>query len=892
MKMHRASGSTDFGTTRSRYRRSRPQSSVMEGLESRTLLASTLPPGFEITKVINHGEGLDWLPMSQTFSPDGRLFITEKNTGRIRIVKNDRLLPQPFLELDVDTYNERGMNRIAFDPNFNTNGYVYVYYTRPDPSNRNVGDNNARNRVSRFRVDPNNPDRALAGSELVLLDDIPSTGNHNGGAMEFGADGKLYLATGDSFVSRRAQDLGNLAGKVLRINRNGSIPDDNPFVGRAGARPEIWAYGLRNPWTGTMKPGTNLFYVNDVGERTYEEINVIRKGKNYGWPEAEGPSSNPAYTSPVYYYDTGVLGAITGGAFYTASQFPEQYHGKYFFADYEQDFIRVLDPQTNEVRGFALDQQFPADVDVGPDGSLYVLTIFLGEVYKISYTGTDNRAPVAKGTAEPMLGKAPFEVDFDGRDSSDPDGDALTYEWDFGNGDSATGAVVSYTYDSPGVYAATLTVSDGRGGSNTQFLIIGATENEPQRRISVTTNQGEYRAGDVIRFSGSARDVDGNSIAAEAFQWTINFHHRDHFHPVRSDISGVRSGKFTIPDLGEIDHKVFYRITLTVNDAFGSFSRSADVKPVLSKLRLRSNVRGLALRVEGRPLVMPTNLRTVEGMQLEVSAPKRQRVNGVVYEFASWSDGGKAAHRVVAPSGTGTFRARYRTVTTARVKVKPEADTFVRDGSAAGRNYGNKPLLLADQKGAIPYLRFDLGDIEKVTRARLKLFGAARRAAGEGIRVAVYGSDAGAWDQSDLTWNNKGRYSRRSPVDVATIRDDVQRNYTWDVTSLVKKLLRRGQTQLTLVLENLDGGSTIVAFHSSEAPSRKPVLIMDAKQSDSASAVSSLAAASSFGSDSPFAVGSGSGRTGLYESLRQAMSEDEDLVLIGRTESDMLHWAP
>jgi glucose/arabinose dehydrogenase len=200
--------------------------------------ATNLPEDFEEIEVMG---GLK-SATNMEFSPDGRLFVLEQ-AGKILIIKNGELLPTPFLTLtQVDSSAEGGLLGLAFDPQFNTNGHFYVYYTKTgDPST---------NQVSRFTVSATNPDTADPNSELLILGGIPSDldlKQHNGGQMQFGLDGKLYVATGDANAPSDAQSLETLAGKILRIDPDGSVPADNPFVGTPDARGEIWAYGLRNP---------------------------------------------------------------------------------------------------------------------------------------------------------------------------------------------------------------------------------------------------------------------------------------------------------------------------------------------------------------------------------------------------------------------------------------------------------------------------------------------------------------------------------------------------------------------------------------------------------------------------------------------------------------------
>src|SRR5438309_10660969 len=316
------------------------------------------------------------------FAPDGRLFVCQQG-GQLRVIKNGSLLSTPFVSLTVDSSGERGLLGIAFDPNFATSHYLYVYYT--------VATSPIHNRLSRFTAAG---DTAVPGSEAIILelDNLSSATNHNGGAIHFGPDGKLYIGVGENANGANSQTLSNLLGKMLRINSDGSIPTDNPFYNTAtGSNRAIWALGLRNPFTFAFRPGTGRMFINDVGESTYEEINDGIAGSNYGWPITEGPTSNPAFRSPIYFYGHGTSDttgcAIVGGAFYNppVPQFPSSYTGKYFFADLCNGWIRVFDPATGTATAFATGISSPVDLQVGPDGALYYLAQGSGgQVFRIS----------------------------------------------------------------------------------------------------------------------------------------------------------------------------------------------------------------------------------------------------------------------------------------------------------------------------------------------------------------------------------------------------------------------------------------------------------------------------------------------------------------------------
>jgi glucose/arabinose dehydrogenase len=338
-------------------------------LQSAPLEGATLPAGFVETQ---YGSNFNGTPTAMAFAPDGRLFVCLQ-TGQLRVIKNGALLATPFLSLSVDSAGERGLLGVAFDPNFSSNQFVYLYYT--------TSTSPIHNRISRFTA---NGDVAAAGSEVVLvdLDNLSSATNHNGGAIHFGPDGKLYAGVGENANSANAQTLSNRLGKMLRYNSDGTIPADNPFFNTAtGANRSIWALGLRNPFTFAFQPGTGRMFINDVGQSTWEEIDDGIAGSNYGWPNCEGACSptNQNFRDPLFQYGHGTSSttgcAIVGAAFYNppVNQFPASYLGKYFFADLCSGWIRIFDPATGTASGFASGINTPVDLQIGPDGCLYYL---------------------------------------------------------------------------------------------------------------------------------------------------------------------------------------------------------------------------------------------------------------------------------------------------------------------------------------------------------------------------------------------------------------------------------------------------------------------------------------------------------------------------------------
>ena len=343
--------------------------------------AQNFPEGFSQQLVAN---GFNQ-PNVIAFAPDGRIFVAEQG-GALRVIKNGSLLTAPFVGISVDSEGERGLIGLTLDPNFASNQYVYVYYTVPSTPRHN--------RVSRFTA---NGDVAVSGSELVLLDLDPlSATNHNGGSLSFGKDGKLYIGVGENAVPTNAQTLENHLGKILRINADGSIPTGNPFPTGSVSRQRIWAYGLRNPYTIAIQPGTGKIFVNDVGQNTYEEINdATTGGLNFGWPNAEGSSSNPAYINPLFSYPHGAGDgsgcAITGGTFFNppTTNYPTSFVGRYFYQDLCNQWINVIDVSgsgaTRTPFGTGL-AGLPVGLSTGLDGNLYYLSLSDNALYRIIYT--------------------------------------------------------------------------------------------------------------------------------------------------------------------------------------------------------------------------------------------------------------------------------------------------------------------------------------------------------------------------------------------------------------------------------------------------------------------------------------------------------------------------
>lgn len=631
------------------------ESSSEENVRTSTA-AATVPSGFVDEAVVT---GLA-SPTAMAFAPDGRVFVTQQG-GQLRVIKNGALLTTPFVSVTTTATGERGLLGLAFDPNFATNRFIYVYYTATSPS--------VHNRISRFTA---NGDVAVTGSEVVIMDleNLTSATNHNGGAMHFGPDGKLYIAVGDNATGSNSQTLNNRLGKILRINPDGTIPTDNPFFSTAtGANRAIWALGLRNPFTFAFQPGATRMYINDVGQNTWEEINDGVAGANYGWPTTEGSTTNPQFRSPVFAYGHGNSAttgcAITGGAFYnpSSSTFPSSYVGKYFFADYCSNWIRVLDPATRTASAFATGASAPVDLRVGSDGSLYYLQRGsggnTGEVRRVRYAA--NQAPAITTQPASRTVAAGQQVTFSVVASgSQP----LTYQWQRGTTNITGATSSSYTFtptaaDTGATFRVIVTNSFGSITSNSATLTV-TTNTAPTATISTPTTGTSYRGGQTISYSGAGSDPEDGTLPASAFTWEVVFHHDTHTHPFIAATSGSTSGSFVIPDQGETATNVFYRIHLTVRDSAGvTHTTTRDIVPQTSNITLQTNPAGLQVTLDGSPVTTPTTVASVVGMRRSLGVVSPQTSGGNTYSFSSWSDAGAATHDIVTPATNTTYTATF-----------------------------------------------------------------------------------------------------------------------------------------------------------------------------------------------------------------------------------------
>ena len=532
-------------------------------------------------------------PIGVFWSPDGRMFILQKN-GVIWIYKNGTLLSTPFLDFSakVNTYNDNGMWGMAFDPGFSTNGYVYLTYVY-EP-NGNPNDNSPK--ISRLVRVTATGDVMVAGSEVTLLDNLPDDGGtHAAGTIRFAADGTMFVGNGDGaspFITDPdaigAQDIDNVRGKFFHLNTDGSAVSYNPFYdGTDSVRSKVWCYGVRNPYRYSLHPVTGDIYFGDLGWDTWEEIDHAVPGGNYGWPCYEGDDPQPLYQAalsqqcasvtsviaPVltYSHQNGDLGqggtCVVGGDFYTGTQYPPTYQGNYFYADYSGNWIHrlILDASGNLISNatFATGLAIPTCVAQGPDGLLYYVAFGSGEIRRIRYNG-----PSATASATPTYGYSPLTVSFSSAGSTNSGGGSLAYAWDFGDGKTSTLPNPTHIYTSAVVqtFTVNLTVTATNNQTSAQSVKITVGSKPPIPTISAPSDGSSYMPGQTVFFQGTATDPDDGTLSAGALSWNVLLHHNTHVHT--GIYTNGFSGSFVAQDHGTIG-TFYYEIILTATDSSG-----------------------------------------------------------------------------------------------------------------------------------------------------------------------------------------------------------------------------------------------------------------------------------------------------------------------------------
>lgn len=635
------------------------------------LQSQTFPAGFQAIRLAQHLN-----PTDMKFSPDGQyLFIADKS-GKIFMSKNDEWREEPVLDIhaQVDPFNERGFNHIAVDPEFNYNGYIYAYYTSTV---------NGKNKIARFSFNFSAENFEPSTQQILLTLDPMTATIHTGGAMNFGADGKLYVTTGESSNPLFSQSTTSMLGKVLRMNKDGSLPPDNPFINAfSGNNRYVYALGFRNPFTADIQPGTGRYFVCDVGQNSFEEINEVVAGKNYGWALIEGPLppgvTPPAdYQEPYYYYPHSEGCAIIGGVFYNPeiNGFPEEYQGKFFIGDYCNQSIKVLDVDTKQIQCvFASGIGRPVAFAVHPNGSFYYLdrggiphdgsaedntSTNKGVLWKVVYTGS--LAPTIAVQPEPVTASVGTNAVF----GVIANGLGLNYQW-LVNGEEIPGATgQSYTVtdvqpeDNGALFSCHISNPHGEITSDAAMLTV-TNRDAPVPVIELPLEEQTYIAGTTIQYSGSATDAVDGTLPPEKLTWKIDFHHNTHSHPVLPSTSGISGGSLHISTNNEVSDNVWYRIYLTAENNLGiKTTIFRDIYPQKVTLNIQAPP-GIALSVDGSSTPTPANVLSVKGVVRSLTAPLTYMLADTLFKFERWGNGSTSTDLVFStPMNDTTITAVY-----------------------------------------------------------------------------------------------------------------------------------------------------------------------------------------------------------------------------------------
>jgi PKD repeat protein/glucose/arabinose dehydrogenase len=505
---------------------------------------------------------------------------------------------------------------------------------------------------------------------------------------------------------RTTSDPASLDGSIIRVDpATGNALPDNPLIESTDLNARrIIAYGMRNPFRFTTRPGTEELWIGDVGWNTWEEINRVLDPndglvENFGWPCYEGNGRQSGYdganlnicenlyatpgaeTRPYFTYNhsnsvvpgescpTG-SSSVAGLEFQfaaTQSPYPTEYDGALFFADYSRDCIWVMrkgadgNPAPGLIRTFVAGAANPVGLETGPGGDLFYVDFDGGTIRRIEYTSA-NQPPVAVATASPTTGPAPLTVNFNGSGSSDPDGDPLSYAWDLdGDGafDDSTAAQPTFTYTTTGSYNASLRVTDSNGASATASVTITVGNTPPTATINSPAAGTTWKVGDVINFSGSATDVQDGSLPPSALTWELIMNHcpsNCHTHLIQS-FTGT-SGSFVAPDH---EYPSYLELRLTATDSGGlSNTKTVRLDPQTVVLTFATVPGGLQLVVNSTQAKATFTRTVIIGSKNTVSAVSTQTKGNKTYSFSTWSDGGAQTHEIVAPAAATTYTARFR----------------------------------------------------------------------------------------------------------------------------------------------------------------------------------------------------------------------------------------
>jgi PKD repeat protein len=639
--------------------------------------------------------------LTGAFAPNPRnngkpMLLLSSKGGQVYVLEDPDNSDDNIFIFDLDGHvcvnGERGLQSVLPHPDFINNQYIYMYFSSFVDGCAEDAKVGPPNHLSRFTMDKETL-RIDIDSEMVILETSPGAKfMHNGGAMAFGNDGMLYLTIGDGGIREppNAQDLSILFGKVIRIDENGIAPRDNPFTVESGGTgvpcaknggvpppgspdeavcEEIYSYGLRNPFRLAMDVNTKdkvLFHVGDVGASHWEEISEggsDYKGANYGWPIHEGPCKIAttddcpvvnSFINPIYYYQHIKLaegGCVTGAAFVPDGLWPEQY--KYLFIDFIYGNIyNLIEDQDRACRDcippipayhnetfYSRDKM--VDIFFGPykdTQAMYVISRNEGQsIRRIRYTGSSNRAPVANITSSMNHGGVNDVIVFNGSGSSDPDGDDISYLWDFGDGTTANEEIPEHSFSERGEYTVTLTVEDKKHQTNQDFvlIVIGAP---PVASMQSPASGDEFEVGQVLRVIGDATDSIGKILSDSQISWEVRQHHEHHFHPFLDRTQGNDFDLDPAPDPEDFLAATtsYLEVIMYATDDNGlTTTVSRNIQPKKVILDIDSSPQGLQVLVDEFPVVTPANITSWVNHKLRLNVDDQGH-----HVFDSWSING------------------------------------------------------------------------------------------------------------------------------------------------------------------------------------------------------------------------------------------------------------
>jgi glucose/arabinose dehydrogenase len=681
------------------------------------------PSGFSVTTVLSGlGAGPGGNVTSFAYAADGRVFVARK-TGVVNVW--DHGVQHTFVDLrnEVNSYQSRGLIGLALDPSFATNGRVYLLFTQElDPGNPDSPEPAGGQLISLTNL-PGQPDVADPGSRVTLMSGFNSFATlHSVAGLRFGIDGSLFVGLGDgngngvgTGQAVTAQDLDQLNGKILRINpATGNGVASNPFYNAdapGSVRSRVFAWGFRNPFRFTVDPVTGTLYVGDVGWNTWEMFQVFplttsnpTVARNAGWPCYEGGDgvslvqadyasapptaatchaiytpaqggTGPGALAPLYGYlhsdpGGGNGSAIVGGPRYLGtSNYPSSYVGKVFVGDYARSRIQTVDLVTGVATDFGTPGTWgnPVDMQIAPDGNVAFLAFGPGDLDEIVANGS-NTPPVARASADQTTTTASsLTVHFSSAGSSDPDGNPITYSWNFGDGSPAsTAANPAHTY-SAGVFHAVLTVTDSHAASTrAPALQIDVHVHPPVVALTNPPASLRFKIGDTIPIGITASDPQDGTLTGDSVTTSVTYWTGGHEFPV-TDFTGL-TGSFVAADNGFVN--AFYIVTATATDSEGlSTTINALVLPQTVQVTIASSPPGIPVEVDGIARSTPYTFSTIVGSAREAVAAKTFKVGASTDTFQSWTVGhahpsGDAFVAYTAPVATLELIATYKTAVT------------------------------------------------------------------------------------------------------------------------------------------------------------------------------------------------------------------------------------